>query len=157
MLETECYRLIKPVDIGPVLAVWDRLQFVSVGQHGNDPNKPPCDVVLQDKFPSEVKTFIEGLGLGGDLARAIIRRLDPYVGIPAHIDAWMPEEAAWRRFQVPLISHPDIKMRWPDDGVELHLQPGNLYEVRFDRTHEVINPTDCARAHLQIDQVDATI
>lgn len=157
MFATECYRLVKPIDIGPVLRILDRLQFVSISQGSTDPNKPPCDVVLQDKFPPELLAFIQGLELGGSLGRAIIRRLDAYAGVPAHIDTWMPAEVNWRRFQAPLVSHPDIKMRWPDDGVELHLEPGNLYEVCFSRLHDVVNPTDRQRTHLQIDQIDATI
>lgn len=159
MNENEVYRLVKSVDIEPILAIWDRLPFflANAGGDRNDPKRMPCHIVLQSKFPKEVNTFIAELGLGGDLARAVIRKLDPYQGIPPHVDEWMPQEASWRRFQVPLISHPDIKMRWPDDGVDLHLEPGNLYEVRFDRMHEVVNPTDVARTHLQIDQIDATI
>lgn len=151
--------MLKPVDIEPVLKVWDRLPFFYANPTGNraDPKSMPCYVVLRNKFPAEINSLIDGLELGGETARAIIRKLEPYQGIPPHVDDWMPQEAAWRRFQVPLISHPDIKMRWPDDGVEVHLAPGNLYEVRFDRTHEVINPTDCARTHLQIDQINATV
>lgn len=159
MTAEEVYRLIKPVDIEPVLQIWDRLPFIYANPGGrrDDPKKMPCHVVLQVSLPPEVNAFISGLGLGGRLGRALIRKLDPHQGIPPHVDEWMPSEANWRRFQLPLVSHPDIKMRWPDDGVEVHLQPGFLYEVRFDRTHEVVNPTDCARTHLQVDQIDATI
>ena len=88
---------------------------------------------------------------------AFCRKLGPRQGIAPHVDAWMPGEADWRRFQVPLVSDPRIIMRWPDDGVELYLEPGWLYEVRFDRMHEVVNGADIERIHLQIDQVNATI
>ncbi len=157
--DDQCYQVVATIDVEPVLSVLDRLQFVSINYHlnGSDPNKPACDIVLEDKFPTEVKAFVAGLGLGGTTGRVIMRRLPAGRGIPAHVDAWMPSEANWRRFQVPIISHPDIIMRWPDDGVAVHLAPGNLYEVRFDRTHEVLNPTDVARTHIQIDQIDATI
>ena len=155
MRPDEVYRVIKSVDVEPVLSVLGRLQFVHVNQ--GDPNKVPAHVVLQDKFPPELKAFVAGLGLGGDLARALLRKLGAHQGIPPHIDQWMPAEASWRRFQVPLVTHPEIKMRWPDDGVEVHLAPGFLYEVRFDRLHEVVNPTDTSRVHLQVDQVDATV
>ena len=151
----ECYRAIKPVDLGPVLSIVDRLGFVSVG--GSSPEKYKCDVVLASHFPPELRDLIAELGLGGDLARAVVRKLQPRQSIPPHIDAWMPAEADWRRFQVPMVSHPDIVMRWPGDGVEVHLRPGFLYEVRFDRVHEVVNPADVERIHLQIDQIDATI
>jgi hypothetical protein len=157
--DDQCYQVVKPVTVEPVVAILDRLQFVSINYHlaVPDPNKPPCAIVLENKFPPEIKQLIAELGLGGTTGRAILRRLDAGRGIPAHTDAWMPGESNWRRFQVPLVSHPDIVMRWPDDDVCVHLAPGNLYEVRFDRLHEVVNPTDVARTHLQIDQVDATI
>ena len=152
---SECYRAIGPVDIEPVLSIAGRLEFVSVGQ--SSPGKYKCDVVLASHFPPEIRGLIAGLGLGGELARAVVRRLGPRQSIPPHVDAWMPAEADWRRFQVPLVTHPEIKMRWPDDGVEVHLAPGFLYEVRFDRLHEVVNPTDTSRVHLQVDQVGATV
>lgn len=156
--DDQCYQRLGPAHIAPVLAVWDRLPFFYANQ-GGDPAKGqvPCHVVLADKFPPELRALVASLNLGGSQGRAILRKLDPYQGIPAHVDAWMPAEANWRRFQVPLVSHPDIVMRWPDDGVAVHLALGSFYEVRFDRLHEVVNPTDTARTHLQIDQIDATI
>jgi hypothetical protein len=70
----------------------------------------------------------------------------------------MPAELDWRRFQLPIVTHPDILMRWPDDDVEAHLAPGILYEVNYSRTHEVINnQNEVDRIHLQIDQIDSTI
>ena len=153
--ENEVYRLIKAVDLVPAHRVLDKLQFIAVGQ--SSPDKYRCDVVLRSHFPPELNALVDGLDLGGTTARAVLRKLGPRQSIPPHTDKWMPEEADWRRFQVPLTSHPDIKMNWPEDGVSVHLQPGFLYEVRFDRTHEVIHPADCARIHLQIDQIDATI
>lgn len=154
----QCYAVLGPVDIAPVLAVWDKLPFFYANQ-GGDPNKGqvPCHVVLANKFPPELKALVASLKLGGEPGRMILRKLSAFQGIPPHTDTWMPGEMSWRRFQVPLVTHPDIKMRWPDDGVEVHLEAGRLYEVRYDRRHEVLNPTGTARTHLQIDQVDATI
>ncbi len=148
-----CYQRIRAVDIQPILDIWPSLQFVSVNR--NSPEKCPCDVVLTPV--PQVQQLLDELQLGGRTNRAIIRRLAPYQGIAPHTDTWMPAELNWRRFQVPLVTHPEILMRWPDDGVEAHLEPGFLYEVCFTKKHEVVNNTDCARAHLQIDQVDATI
>lgn len=157
MRHRDCCRLIKPVDIGPVVAVLDRLQFVHVNQGGTTAERYGCDVVLSNKFPPELAALVAGLGLGGETARAILRRLPPRQSIPPHVDRWMPAEADWRRFQLPLVTDPSVVMRWPDDGIEMHLAAGNLYEVRFDRTHEVVNGWDGYRIHLQIDQVNATI
>jgi hypothetical protein len=154
LLTNECYQHIKHVPLGGVLPVLDKLKFVSVGQ--SSPGKYQCDVSLRP-FPLPLEFLITSLNLGGETARAVVRKLAPRQSIPPHTDKWMAEEADWRRFQVPLVTDPSIIMRWPEDGHELHLAAGELYEVRFDRTHEVINGWDGERLHLQIDQVNATI
>lgn len=153
LTEGEVYRRIKPVDLAPVLPALSGLSFVRVGQTG----KYPCDVVLQDKFTPELNALVDGLGLGGYPARKILRKLLPRQNIPVHVDQWMPGELNWRRFQVPLVTHPDIVMRWPDDGAAVYLEPGWLWEVRYDRPHEVIHGADIERIHLQLDWVDAAI
>jgi hypothetical protein len=151
LAEHEVYRRIKPVDLAPVLGVIHTLEFSDSGG--------VCAWVTKQGSvaPPELVRLIHSLQLGGQTRRCFCRKLMPHQGIPAHVDKWMPQELHWRRFQIPLVSHPDIKMRWPDDGIEVHLEPGYLYEVRFDRMHEVVNPTDRERIHLQIDQVNATI
>ena len=142
-----------------MLAVLDRLPFFKIHKGSMDPYKPECWVYLPPRFssPPEVAQLLESLGLGGNMARCVFRRLDPHQGLLPHTDTWMPQERDWRRFHVPLVSHPDIRMRWPDDGVEVYLEPGYLWEVCFKRKHEVVNPTDSSRTHIQIDQADATI
>src|SRR4051812_23192563 len=115
----EVCRLVKSVNIGPALQSLGRLEFVSVGD--GTVNKPFCSVVLQDKFTPELHELMDGLGLPGTLARVILRRLEPGQNIPPHVDDWMPQEAAWRRYQLPLLTNPDITMRWPEDGVSVHL------------------------------------
>ena len=151
----EVFRLIGPIDVEPVRQMLDRLEFLHVNEGRK--GKYPQDVVLRQSFPPELDDFVLRLGLGGRTARAILRKLPPRVSIPPHVDEWMPSEMNWRRFQVPITSDPAIRMRWPDDGVELYLEPGNIYEVRYDRTHEVVNEADVERVHLQVDQVDATV
>lgn len=155
LAQHEVYRRIKPVDISGVLGLLEEMQFVHVNQ--TTPKRYPCQVVVRAAFPQGLRDFIDGLGLGGTPGRQLLRKLMPRQSIPIHVDDWMPQELYWRRFQVPLVSHPDIKMRWPEDGAEAFLEPGYLYEVRFDRMHEVVHNADCERVHLQIDQVDATI
>ncbi len=137
--------------IGPTLAALPKL-------HWRDSGGKCATINDQDyPVPAEIQWLVLMLQLGGKTERYFLRKLLPRQGIAPHIDDWVPAEKDWRRFQVPLVTHPDIIMRWPEDGVEVHLEPGFLYEVRFDRMHEVVNPTDCARIHMQIDQVDATI
>lgn len=99
--------------------------------------------------------------LGGKPRRRFCRKLLARENIVPHIDEhiWIVKAGRdFRRFQVPVVTHPDIVMRWlaPDD-VEVHLEPGWVYEVRHDRMHEVVNPTDTDRIHIQIDQMGATI
>lgn len=149
MLPGEVCRRIKAVDIGPVLAVLDHLEFEDSGGK--------CAWVTKkgSVAPRELVDLVNGLGLGGTHKRMFCRKLMPQQGIAPHVDDWM--DPAWRRFHVPLTSHPDIRMRWPGDDVEVHLEPGYLYEVRVDREHDVVNETDAERIHIQIDQVNATI
>jgi hypothetical protein len=160
LADNQCYQVVKAgVDVAPIVALLDRLPFMGINYHipaGSDPNRPACDVVLADKFPPDLLAFIGQLDLGGTTGRMVIRRLNPGQNIPLHTDAWMPGELNWRRFQIPLVSAPDVRMRWPNDGADVHLEPGNVYEVRYDRPHEVVNPS-ATRIHLQIDQIDATI
>lgn len=154
----EVYRKIKPVDIAPVLPILPTLPWFRANSSGA---KYPCDVVMRSQFPSALAEVVSSLDLGGETARAMLRRLGPRQSIPPHVDDWMPEEMDWRRFQLPLTSDPTIVMRWtarwPLENVTVHLQPGWLYEVRYDTTHEVMHNADCSRVHLQIDQVGATI
>lgn len=154
----EVYRKIKPVDLASVLADLPSLPFFAANiGGGRDPRRYACDVLLKSQFPPSLHACVSGLDLGGRCARVLLRRLSPKQSIPPHVDEWMPQEADWRRFQVPLVTHPAILMRWPADNIAVHLEAGWLYEVRFDRMHEVINDAPIARTHLQIDQVGATI
>lgn len=150
----ECYRLVGPVDVAAAVAAIDRLQFVLVGQ--SSAAKYKCFVAFAD-LPQEFHDLIASLDLGGTTHRAVVRRLEPRQSIPVHVDDWMPAEADWRRFQVPLVTDPSVVMRWPDDGIETHLAVGNAYEVRYDRAHEVVNNWDGRRVHLQIEQIGATV
>mgnify|MGYP001572942108 CR=1 FL=1 len=154
----EVYKRIGPVNLTPILSVLDQLPFVDICVGSIDPRHPYCAVVVPGtKLPDAVSHFVQSLGLGGTPHRYFFRKLYPGWGIRPHTDDWIPAEAHIRRFQVPLVSHPDILMRWPTDGIEVYLEPGWFYEVRYDRLHEVVNPTQSERIHLQVDQVDATI
>lgn len=156
--DNRCYQIVREdVDVAPIAAMLDSLSWYGVPGDPRDPNKPPCSVVLPDKFPPAVEQFIASLDLGGECARAIIRKLAPGQDIPLHVDAWMPQELDWRRFQVPIVTQPDVVMGWPSDKTWLHLSPGYVYEVRYDRPHEVTASKIGPRVHLQIDQIGATV
>jgi hypothetical protein len=147
----ELYRIIKTVDIAPALTTLHAVKFIDLNE-GRTGNTYLCDVALESSFTLELRCLLGTLNLRGIRRRAMLRRLNPKQGIPSHIDKM--EVDKWKRFHVPLISNPAIKMRWPDDEVELYLEPGYLYEVRVDRKHEVINNSNTYRIHLQIDQID---
>ena len=153
LAQHEVCKRIKKVDLRPVLDVLDKLEFVDSGGKCAWVTKP------DSQAPEPLMDLVRGLDLGGKPARLFCRKLMPRQSIAPHVDDY---EAAWkvgalRRFHVPLTSHPDIKMRWPDDDVEQYLEPGYLWEVRFDRLHEVVHNADCDRIHIQIDQINATI
>ena len=151
LLPHEVCKRLGPVDLAPVLRVLDRLEFEDSGGK--------CAWVTKkgSVAPPELIALINGLRIGGTTKRMFCRKLMARQGIAPHIDDWVPQESNWRRFQLPLVSHPAILMRWPNDDVEMHLAPGWLWEVRFDRLHEVVHNADCERIHVQIDQVGATI
>lgn len=148
----DCYRIVTKVDVDPVLKVLDKLEFVNSGGECAWVTKPGSQA------PSELLQLVRSANLGGTYKRMFCRKLLPKMSIPPHVDDhdWM-KEGNIRRFQVPLISHPDIKMRWPDDEVEVYLEPGYVYEVAYWKKHEVVHNADVSRIHIQIDMENATI
>ena len=154
LAEHEVCKRIKLVDISPVLRVVDQLEFEDSG------GKCAWVTKRDSAAPRELQILLATLGLGGEARRVFCRKLPPRVGIAPHVDDY---EAEWkiggilRRFHIPLLSDPRVRMCWPNDGIEVYLEPGYLWEVRFDRLHEVIHEADSPRIHLQIDQVNATI
>ncbi len=156
MLGNRSYELIRAVDITPILAVLPGLVFTAVNSGSTNPAKSPCSVVV-GALPQIITDTVAGLGLGGETKRILLRKLVPRQGMAPHIDQFLAAEADWRRFQLPLVTHASVRMRWPETGEEVHLEMGFLYEVDFSRLHEVVNGWDGERVHLQIDQVGATI
>lgn len=106
-------------------------------------------------IPDWVSLFVRRLGLPGIVERTFLRLLPPGQGIPPHVDPplYTSPRIRQHRFHLPLVTHPDVVMRWPDEDVRVHLEKGWLYEVRFDRLHEVVNHAPINRIHLQIDTV----
>ena len=154
LLEGEVFRQIRAVNITPILSVLNKVEFRdSEGECAHLSKRKPGGSCV----PKEVDDLVDSLGLGGVTRRVFLRKLMPHQGIMPHTDDWVKAHGVWSRFQIPLTTHPDIKMRWPEDDVEIHLELGFLYQVCFDRLHEVVNQTDHERIHIQIDQEDATI
>jgi hypothetical protein len=156
----QCWQIVGSVDISRAQAVLDRLPFKATNVGSTNPRKCPCYAVpLTATLPAEIVDVVDrALAiLGGENHRFMFRKLAPFQGMAPHTDAIMPEEAGWRRFQLPLLTDPRITMRWPEDGEELHLEAGKLYEVRVDRVHEIVNNADVPRVHAQFDQVRSTV
>lgn len=87
----------------------------------------------------------------------MLRKLLAYQSIPPHIDVCGHRMHAGRRFHVPLVTHPGVTMRWPLEDVEVHLEAGYLYEVRFDVLHEVINLAPVDRVHAVVNVLAPTL
>jgi hypothetical protein len=156
----QCWQVVGEIDISPALAELDAIPFKMRNVGSTNPNKLECPVVPAGaRLPQGLEIVIDAAlaVLGGEPARFVVRKLAQRQSIGPHIDSLLPEEYDWRRFQLPLVTDPRIIMRWPDDGQELHLRAGILYEVRADRTHEVVNPAEIERIHLQLDQINATV
>jgi hypothetical protein len=101
--------------------------------------------------PEWLAGFVSTLDLGRTLY-AVVRKLPAYQGIPAHVDEeWMnPVRNSGRRYHIPLVTHPLVTMRWPDDGEEHYLEAGWLYEVDYTRLHEIVHRAPIDRIHVQI-------
>jgi Aspartyl/Asparaginyl beta-hydroxylase len=133
------WRKVRKVDISSALAQLPHTRFIdSGGSNGWLAHEP------------WVREFGAGLNLGG-IDYAVCRKLPPWQGIPQHIDADFP---GVHRYHVPLLTHPDVKMRWPADGVEVHLEAGWLYEVCFTKLHEIVHRAPVDRIHLHYNVVE---
>lgn len=101
--------------------------------------------------PEWLAGFVASLNLG-DVLYAVVRKLPTFQGIPPHIDheRLSPQRNRGRRYHVPLVTHPLITMRWPEDGEEHHLEAGWLYEVDYTRLHEIVHHAPVDRVHIQV-------
>lgn len=139
-------RKIRPVDISAALAMLPGMTFHDTGGTNG---------WLAD--PAPLAGFVAGLGLAGAVLRTNVRKLPAGQGIPPHVDPKVHQSAKVRehRYHVPLVTHPAVAMRWPDEGVAVHLEAGWLYEVRVDKLHEVVHRAPTDRVHVVIDTGEA--
>lgn len=106
-----------------------------------------------------VAPFLAALPLQGHITKVVLRKLPAGQGIPPHIDPLRHQHprVVEHRYHVPLVTHEAVRMRWPDDGVEVHLSQGCLYEVNHtQKIHEVIQQAPIDRIHLCIDTTEVT-
>lgn len=138
----QCYRKIRAVDIAGALSRLPGVAFVNTGGTNGWVARPPW-----------LGEFILSLKPEGRVTFTCLRKLPPYQNIPPHIDLWENIPNKGKRYHVPLLTHPDVKMRWPDDGVEVHMEAGWLYEVCFTKLHEVVHLAAVDRVHLHYNVV----
>jgi hypothetical protein len=131
-------RKIREVDIAAALAELSGTSFVDTGGTNG-----------HIAFPPWLPDFVDSLKLGR-VNYAVVRKLPAFQGIPPHIDHGIPEINSGRRYHVPLVTHPLVTMRWPEDGEEHHLEAGWLYEVDYTRLHEIVNRAPVDRIHVQV-------
>lgn len=106
-----------------------------------------------------LREFVKTLPLGEGHRIALIRILRPEQSIPPHVDRDIKDGVPQRRYQLPLVTHPDVVMSWitPEGTREpYHLQVGHLYEVDYRKIHEVENHSSIDRVHIQIDVLEDT-
>jgi len=137
-----CYRKIRPVDISAILPKLADVAFEDTGG--------PNGWIAR---PAWMAGFIASLEPEGEVTFTLIRKLPPFQNLPPHIDSHRNIPNLGKRFHVPLITHPDVVMRWPDDGVEVHLEAGWLYEVCYTKLHEVAHRAPIDRIHLHFNVV----
>lgn len=133
-------RRIRQIDISAALAALPSTEFRDTGGSNGHIAEPEW-----------LDEFVASLELGGDVLYRVLRKLPAFQGIPAHIDAErMSPVNAGRRYHVPLVTHPLVTMRWPEDGEEHHLEAGWLYEVDYTRLHEIVHRAPIDRVHVQV-------
>lgn len=112
---------------------------------------------LAESLPAWVPSFVASLPLRGTVTQTVVRLLPAGQGIPPHVDPVVSRSPRVRehRYHVPLVTHPDVTMRWPEDEVSVHLEVGWLYEVQHqERVHEVVHQASIGRIHLCIDTAE---
>jgi hypothetical protein len=138
----DCYTKHRPVDISGILPLLADVKFEDT--HG------PNGWIARPEWMAE---FIADLKPEGKVTFTLMRKLPAYQNLPPHIDSWGNVPNVGRRLHVPLVTHPDIKMRWPDDGVEVHMEAGWLWEVNYLKLHEVQHLAPVDRIHLHYNVV----
>lgn len=139
----DCYQKIRPVDISEILPLLPSVNFVNTGGTNGWVARPEW---LHD--------FIASLKPEGRVTFTCLRKLPAYQNIPPHIDSWENIPNLGIRYHVPLLTHPDVKMCWPDDGVEVHMEAGWLWSVNFHKLHEVRHLAPIDRIHLHFNVVE---
>jgi len=130
---------LRPVDIALALQELPNTPFLNTGGSNG-----------HIAFPPWLDAFVESLELG-TVMLAQLRKLPAYQGIPVHVDSpSMSTLNQGRRFHIPLITHPLVTMRWPDDGEEHHLEAGWLYQVDHTKLHEIVHRAPVDRIHVQV-------
>lgn len=134
-------RKIRPVDINLALALLPNTHFIDTGGTNG-----------WIAYPEWLPSFVESLQLEELVTYSVCRKLPAWQGIPPHVDHGRDGD---RRYHVPLVTHPSVIMRWPEEDVSVHLEAGFLYEVCFSELHEIVHRAPVDRIHVQVNVTGA--
>ena len=144
---TWCYRELETFD--PALLVALLPTFVWKSEYKNSYSLGCLRAEIHAASQEQMAAIYKLANSYGPSSRGDLRKVPPNGAITPHRDMNVGKDE--RRIHWPLVSHPDIKMIWPEEGVELHLVPGQVYEVNPHQLHTIVNPTSVDRVHLVLD------
>jgi len=146
---TWCYKELGTFDLAPLIEMLDHISWRA---EYKNPYSVGCFRVLAPDMPEKYRELVGAYAEKyGTMVRCDVRKVPANGEITPHRDEQV--KADEHRLHWPLVSHPDIKMSWPEHDLELHLEPGHLYEVNPHQLHTVINPTKVDRVHLMVDVI----
>ena len=99
----------------------------------------------QTFFDDVSKLLTDTLGKG-QVTMYVFNLMNSDTKIPPHKDV---RTEGKKRIHIPIVTHPDILLY--NNGDEIHMEVGKVYQIDHNKEHSVVNSTDCERIHLVID------
>lgn len=166
-LDHALIRLPLSVDVAPLVAEVSALPESAWRSHPDGyPGNSAALLISQNGDPADDRTFGEmaptpllracpalaGLlaGLGCELGRTRLMRLDPGAEVAEHVDA-RPYWWAHLRLHVPILTHPEVRFYCGYESA--HMAAGELWIFDTWRPHRVVNGGPGPRVHLVCDTV----
>lgn len=119
-----------------------------------DPESDTTCVVREDSpdFPKDiVSRVLDAVTVFGPgyTNRVVLSCVPPGCEIKPHRDDF-GEEVRSRSVHchIPLTTHPDVIMGFPEHDIEAHMKAGHVYSMDETQVHYVKNPTETRRVHL---------
>lgn len=93
-----------------------------------------------------VLRWIESVALRpGAFNRVVLSNVPAHKGILPHTD---DRDILTMHGHLPILTHPDITLRYPQRQEAYHLKRGHIYRMDKNQEHAVENPTRLDRVHL---------